>query len=51
MLIAPTGKEQQAISQVVNDMIAAGESNRFITVTLLRVLLDGMTLSTWPNSP
>lgn len=46
---APTGTEQEAFGRVVNDMRAAGESDKSIVVALAGYIRDGLMYGNWPS--
>lgn len=48
MHLAPTGREQQAFTRLVNAMELAGESDTSTCQALLAMMLDGLRNGNWP---
>lgn len=47
--VAPDGKVQQRLGELVNEMYGAGEVSRDVYVTLLQAGLDGIRYGNWPT--
>lgn len=47
--LAPTAKAQEAFFILVNNMRAAGESDKSIVVAITQGMLDGLMHGNWPG--
>lgn len=45
--VAPNGRVQQCLGQLVNEMYGAGEVSRDIYISLLQTGLDGIRYGNW----
>jgi len=46
---SPTGREQQAFTNVYNDLLATNESSEEVAKQLASALLDGLRHGNWPK--
>ena len=49
MTVSPTGREQNAFSQMYSDMLLDGMKHRDILLHMLRAIQDGVEKNNWPK--
>lgn len=50
ILASPTGKEQQAFSDMYNNMYRDGLSDKEVAIQLCAAILDGLRFNNWPDA-